>query len=271
MQICKKNVQILALLALFTTNLFAQLSVPSVSAPSISGPTAPTLPTINSNSTFTSPSVPGTTTTNSTQKSTTEKKTQESAAGMDLTSETLSAVSGLFGVDSSLLGADSMTDIYSLLENDLNSGKNGTVNNLVFEQILTKLEEIEGKLENTSKSDGVLNFSIVNSKTNEVSNLLPKMKNLSIGNKKNDSFVLSGTIIHNAKDTSLNETFYMDFKLLNTHTYEVNFTVHTNNEKSILKEMASHGPYKAIKTANYVTMSIFGPEYYLDLVFSIDF
>ena len=271
MQICKKRV-LCVLILFFSITLFAQLSVPSVSAPTISSPIAPTVPTMGT-------STPGMTTTTTSSSSSTKstestKTNEESSAGMDLTSDALSALSGLFGADTSMLGTDSMTDIYSLLETDLTADQNGVVDNLLLEQILTKLDTIEATLETTNSSvtsNNVLTFNIVNSKTSEVSNLLAKSKNISFSNKNtNGNFLLSGTIVHNSKNNSENETFYMDFKLLNTHTYEVNFTVHSNNEKSILKEMASHGPYKASKTANYVTMSIFGPEYYLDLVFSID-
>ena len=270
MQICKKSVPF-ALILILCSNvfLFAQLSVPTVSAPTISGPTAPSIPSMGSY--FNGSTTSTTTTTSSTPNQEETQSSEESEAGLDLTADALTALSGLFGADTNMLGTDSMTDIYSLLEDYLNPDQNGIVNNLVFEQILTKLEDIEAKLETTEKSQAVLSFNIVNSKTSEISNLLAKAQNISIGNKNtNGSFLVSGTIVQNPKNSSENETFYMDFTPVNTHTYEVAFTVHTNSENSILKEMSSHGPYKATKTANYTTMSIFGPTYYLDFVLSLN-
>ena len=256
MQICKKMVLFFAFLILFITILFAQIAVPSVSAPTISGPTAPTVPSFgNQSNGFTTTT---TTTTNSTQKMTTD---QETLAGIDLTSDALSTLSGIFGTETS-----SMTDIYSLLGEDLNYGENGEVDNLVLEQILTKLESIEVKLAQntiTENKNDLIAFRLTNYKTNDMLNLLDKAQNISVSNNSSNGFLLSGTIKNSDSST---ETFYIDFKLLNTHTYEASFSVHTTNENSILKEIASNGPYKASKTADFITMSVFGPEHYLDLV-----
>lgn len=264
MQICKKKVSVFALLLIITNSLFSQISVPSVSSPTISGPTAPQVPSIGTNS--------STQSTNTNSFSSSSQSSTDNNISSDLTAEAINTLSSLFGSDEDLLGSGSSNDIYSLLNDELLGTENNAVNSLVLEQILTKLDEIEKTLKTTSPNNEESNLkhlSITKIKTQEESNLLAKTNNTSLTSQgTNGSFLLSGIIDNPNSD---NEIFYIDFKPINTHTYEVNFTVHTNNSNSILKEMASHGPYKASKTANFVTMSIFGPEYYLDLVLTVDF
>ncbi len=265
MQICKKIVPLFALLIVITNTLFAQISIPNVSSPTISGPSAPTAPSIGS---FNKTSA-GTATTNN---STSSSKSSETKQNIDLTAQAITTLSSMFGLDSTTLGSDTSNDIYSLLDTELTGNQKDPVNTVLFEQILTKLEEIESKMKSNTTSAITKNleyFSITHITTNEKSNLLAKAKNITLSSKDTDgSFLVSGTINNG---TAGNETFYINFKPLNTHTYETNFNVHTTNSKSILKEIASHGPYKASKTGNFITMSIFGPEYYLDVVITVDF
>ncbi len=298
-------------------------TIPTITVPSVAAPTMPnapivTTPTLSESSipqipaipTITTPSPSNSTSTinpnleesnlpeNSTIRTTTTTSSPQgttipSSLTSELSATAIETLSTLFSNDTNAIGENplasisSLSGLSSLLDTNQTTnttGANTVSTNALLQEVLTKLQELEARIDTTQttassknntpiqNSSSILRFSASYGQNNESQNILNSIKKVYISKPEKDgTFLLTCDRVYAVANTVYQETFYMLFKSVKSDTFEVALSAQGKDTNSVLQQIALDSPFSATRTGNLVSINIYNSKQQLEVLLDIDF